>query len=139
MLRLFNSFVFEILNRHQCANAPIILGGFDPATVGWYVLLVLYACLTVYTFAVLISTKNQEPEAGNNANVSPVYMVSLCASNDADGNPCWFAESLDIESVIGIGESPAEAVDNLLSQINNQKFFENSCVVEKEGEGNNND
>lgn len=130
---MLNPFVIETSIRHQCANVPITLGGFDPATIGWYVLLVLYACLTVYAIAVFISTK-RETTGKDEENVSQVYSVSLCTSKDADGNPCWSATSLDAEGVIGVGDSPALAVDNLLSQVDKQKVFDKTCTNKEEKE-----
>lgn len=130
---MLNLFIIETSIRHQSANVPIILGGFNPATIGWYVLLVLYACLTVYTITVFTYTKRTVADK-NDEDTSPVYSVSLCTSKDADGNPYWSATFEDVRGVIGIGQSPAEAIDNLLSQVDKQKSFEKSCSNKKEGE-----
>ena len=111
---------------------PIIIGGFNLSTAVWYMLFILYACLAVFVFTALYFAKKKESEAQNDENVSPMYLVSICASKDDEGNLSWNATSTDIEGVVGVGESPAEAVDNLLSQIDKQKIFENIYSTKEE-------
>ena len=121
---MFNTFLYVAPTTPPEPSPPIIVGGVDISLFFWGVVFVVYAGVLIYAITSLRHTKTREADINNNQ--SSMRGLVVQPHKRDGGSSYWTAASLEVEGVVGVGNSPDEAINDLFHQISVQESLDHS-------------